>query len=239
MSKALTISPTKTNGAVTVLTKDQAADVDAIKTYHAASRKGAEDNIIFSFLCGQRIESLRSKFPLRADKKAGFRPEEGWTSCWKTYLPEIANCARSVHQRTFQRLNPLITLSVISEPKLLPGQNFDPVAKEQFLSVVHDNFDGKTITAIQRELGIVRKAKAPSGTGRKAKIDLDASDDDGSFLTDVRQDLLLLCNEADRTLQEADTATLIKFRDVHRAVGNRLDAILKRRKGGHNSGGDQ
>jgi hypothetical protein len=156
MSQALTI--TTKNGDV--LTKEQVCDVDASRTYHAASRKSAEDHIIYSFLCGGRLESL----------KASCKHGE-FISLIKANIPELSNGAQDRHRQTYKAISSKFPTVGNLEPKLLPGPGADSKAKEKFMSAVHENFDGKTITAIWRDLGIVKAAnplgRKPGEGGRK------------------------------------------------------------------------
>lgn len=96
------------------------------------------------------------------------------------------------------------------------------------------DIQGKDLTKLYRAYEIIRdpkKAGNPAGQQKDIAADLlESGEAAGGMVEDVRKDMLFLAMEDDTTLQEESTARLLKFHDAHRLLGEKLTAILKRRK---------
>lgn len=205
--------------ALTVLTREQAARVDRANAYWEGERNSARGMCLYAFLLGTELHALKEE-----------NGHGDWMDFRAAHFPSIPHRTATERIAMAEKLAESANLTTTGM-KLLPDGSVPKPFEEKITKAFHEHADGKTITQFLRGNGTIRDAKAPKGTGKKSKIDLDG--DDASALADLRQDLILLANEDDQTLEAAETADLLKFKPVLDAFVQRFNAELKRRKTKH------
>jgi hypothetical protein len=211
-----------------VLTKDQAASVDRIKLFLRSERRGFEDALCFFYLSGVDLLALRETSTHgNADAKNSFKLlcEREFPDLPKTSIYQRIGLveAAKVQSLNFSKKTAQITNEIPEEVKA-------PILKE-----IHEHSDGKSITAVLRDLDIIRQPKTP-GTYERKPRDLRkqieaAGEVDESACADWCADTLMLLDEKANLLGGQKTATLQKMENIRLQLGQRIQKILKSRGG--------
>jgi hypothetical protein len=210
-----------------VLTKDQADHVDRIKLYLRSEKRGFEDALCFFYLTGVELIALRD-----SSTHGNSDAENSFATLCAAEFPDLPKT--SVYQRIgmveaakVQSLNFSKKALQIADGQI-PDEIKQPILKE-----VHEHSDGKSITAVLRDLDIIRQPKTPGTYERKPRdikklIDAAGEIDDQS-VQDWCADTLMLLDAKDTTLGEQKTATLQKMENIRLQLGQRIQKILKSR----------
>ncbi len=147
-----------------VLTKDQAALVDQIKAYHAAFEKSFGDQMGYAFLAGVSLNAAKESLP------------HGKFMEWReSHLPEIKERSAQRYMKFADQIrHGMSDLPTVGKLKLLGNGDLNEKDKEKVLEAVHEIADGKTLTQLYRDLGVIREKKPAQHHPRKAVSPEDA-----------------------------------------------------------------
>lgn len=153
--------PSVSSHSTTILTRDQAALVDDIKTYHAGCRKAFEHQVQYAFMAGLKLLSLKESCPHGNSKDSN---GAGFNALCASELPDVS---RSAAHRYMDFTNLLLekcpTVGFIRESNLLlENGDLPSTEKESVLKAVYDAAEGKTWTAFYRDLDLCRKPEPHS-----------------------------------------------------------------------------
>jgi hypothetical protein len=139
-----------------VLSTDQAARVDRIKAYHAGCLQAFGDQMGYAFLTGRELIAAKASIP------SGHKDPEGGFGKWiKANVPELSNGTIHRYMSFATALEKQFPTVGNISPTLLqigPG-GLDESAKAEVLKAVHEVADGKTLTELYRDLGVIRGPK--------------------------------------------------------------------------------
>ena len=214
-----------------ILTKDQAALVDDVKTYHAGVRRSYEHQVQYAFMAGLKLTALKDSCPHGNSKEAN---GEGFVALCARELPDIS---RSSAKRYMDFTNLLLEIKpsvgfIRGSNLLLENGDLPTKEKEAVLKAVYEAADGKTWTAFYRDLNLVREKQPashhPRNPNPKAEIDPDAPD--GALWKSCQTDILILIHPDETELEEQDTNDLKRFLTVLQAGVMRVSSLLKARR---------
>lgn len=134
--------------ALEVLTKDQAQSIDRVKTYHFGCIKAFGDQMGYAFLAGLELNALRDEI----ETKLGYGH---FTKIRESHLPEIPN-GSAYRYMDFQKKLVELFPRVGKLKALTNGKDLDEEDRDQVLKAVHKMTDGKTLTQLYRDLGVIR-----------------------------------------------------------------------------------
>jgi hypothetical protein len=122
-------------------------------------------------------------------------------------------------------------LPSVGEIHLLTDGTIPPEYREPILSAFHEVADGKTLTELYRDTGVIRNKKDPAHHPRSAdpSKEINSDDPDGSLWKSVRLDILMLVHPDEQELEELPTDDLKSFLTVLKAGLLRTEEILKAR----------
>lgn len=134
-----------------VMTQEQAALVDQIKSYHAAFEKSFGDQMGYAFLAGASLNTAKESLP------------HGKFTTWReANLPEIPERSAQRYMKFADQIRHSVAdLPSPGKLKLLGNGDLAEKDKEKVLAAVHEIADGKTLTQLYRDLGVIREKKAP------------------------------------------------------------------------------
>ena len=206
-----------------ILTKDQAALVDDVKTYHAGVRRSYEHQIQYAFMAGLKLNALKDS----CQHGEFMRLREA-------HLPELSKSSAIRYQEFFSLCQTkLPTVGNLKAGQLLLTDGDLPEKeKASVLKAVYEAADGKTWTAFYRDLNLVREKQPashhPRNPNPKAEIDPDAPD--GALWKSCQTDILILIHPDETELEEQDTNDLKRFLTVLQAGVMRVSSLLKARR---------
>lgn len=134
----------------TVLSSSQALLVERAKTYHSGIGVHLRSAAGYTLLFGQTLLMLKASVP------AG-----QFTALRKAELPEIPERTCQYYMaltRTLKTRSATVA-DLLDQPELVTTPQLSQAAEAKLNKVVHDEFDGKTITAVCREEKVIRDAK--------------------------------------------------------------------------------
>jgi hypothetical protein len=210
-----------------VLTKDQADRVDRIKLFLRSEKRGFEDALCFFYLTGAELIALRE-----ASTHGNSDSENSFKALCEQEFPDLPKT--SVYQRIgLVEATKVQSLNFSKKTlQLADGQIPDEV-KKPILKEIHEHSDGKSITAVLRDLDIIRQPKVPGTYERKPrdlkKLIDEAGEIDDQSVKDWCADTLMLLDAKDTTLGEQKTVTLQKMENIRLQLGQRIQKILKSR----------
>jgi hypothetical protein len=152
---------TKQNSELTVLSADQAALVDHVKTYHKGVSISYEHQIQYAFMAGLTLTALKDSCPHGNAKDANGL---GFTTLREQFLPELSHSAASRYM-LFTKLvkEDNATVGIIRQSNLLlENGDLPPKEKAAILAAVYEAADGKSWTAFYRDLNLVREKQSAS-----------------------------------------------------------------------------
>lgn len=139
------------SSSLTVLTKDQAAAVDRARSYHAACLKSFGDQIGYAFLAGRELAGLKDG-----------QPHGTFMAFREAHFPEIPHRSATRYMDFHSKLATVANLTTAGNRALLTNGELPEKDREKVLAAVHEIADGKTLTALYRDLGVIKPA-APLG----------------------------------------------------------------------------
>lgn len=144
-------------GIIEVLTKEQATLVEQIKSYHEAFEKSFSDQMGYAFLAGYALNAAKESLP------------HGKFTDWRAAnLPEIPERSAQRYMKFADQIRHTVAdLPTVGKLKLLGNGDLNEKDKEKVLEAVHEIADGKTLTQLYRDLGVIREKKAPKHHPRK------------------------------------------------------------------------
>lgn len=212
----------KENGKIT-LTGEQLARIARIKQYDAGCRGAFGQQMGYAFLSGAELNALKEELPHGA-----------WIPAREEFFPEIpARTATRYMSFAEQIGHGVADLPSWQNIKLLGNGAIPDNEKENILKAVHDLADGKTLTQLYRDLGVIREAQKPGTYERKPRdlkklIDA-AGEVDDSALKDWCGDTLMMLDPKTCTLGEQKTALLQRMETIRLQLGHAIQKILKSR----------
>lgn len=155
MNAHLTTTETEQPGAVEVLPPVSPATatlIERAKTFYSGIRTHLQSAAGYTLLFGQTILTLKATC-----EKGQFEKLR------KEQLPEIPESTAQYYATLTTGIKGrcLTVRRLLEEPQLIASGEFAAADIEKINKVVHDQFDGKTITAIARECKAIRQAKKP------------------------------------------------------------------------------
>lgn len=158
MSEALQLVPDNA-GLIHQLPEALGKRIEHIKAYHAGCIIGFKQHMGYAYLAGVELVALKEALPHGEFEKTR-----------SSFLPEVT-------ERTAQRymkfagsllLNPPGgNATPVSDLKLLPNGELTEESRELVLKSVYEMADGKTLTEMYRDLGVIREKKIPVHTPPK------------------------------------------------------------------------
>jgi hypothetical protein len=207
-----------------IITQEQAERIGRIQGYHQKCLDTFGDQMAYAFLAGCELNAAKEELP------------HGQFMKWREQnLPELPHRTATQYMTFSEKLADGAKLATIANLKLLGNGDLPQTEKEKVLKAVHQVADGKTLTQLYRDLGVIRtaapaggnrgdKERAPRGTKQDLKREADLR------LADWMGTTRALCDEADEDLALADTKTLKEIEELRLSLGRRIAAVLKKRK---------
>lgn len=145
-------------GNTDLITKEHAEGIERIKAYHAGFEKSFGDQMGYAFLAGAELNHIKETLP------------HGKFMDWReAHLPEIPHRTATQYM-TFQvKLATHCQFPPVGKANILGNANLNDKDREKVLAAVHEIADGKTLTQLYRDLGVIREKKAPQHHPRKEK----------------------------------------------------------------------
>ena len=131
-----------------VLSADWADRVDRIKAYHQGCLKSFGDQMGYAFLAGVELNRLKDDLP--HGKFTDFR---------KNHFAAIPDRSAQRYMAFGEALSKSATCGGFDDLKLLSDGHLDAKQQEKILKAVHEVADGKTLTQLYRDLGVIRDKK--------------------------------------------------------------------------------
>jgi hypothetical protein len=140
--------------------------IERIKEYHTKSGTAFGDHMGYAFLAGCELRALRDE-STHGNKDA----EKSFKALRQSFFPEISQSSAYRYMTFAEALQEKIpTVGIFkSETPLLTNGELPEQDRNAVLKAVHEVADGKTITALYRDLGVIREKKAPEHHPRKEK----------------------------------------------------------------------
>ena len=138
-----------------VLTADQAARVDRIKEYHAGTLRAFGDQMGFAYLAGRELLAAKEELP------------HGQFMKWReAHLPELSNGTTANYMKFADGLNSKFTTvgNFKSSPLQLTNGTLTEEQNQQVREAVKKVADGKTLTELYRDLGVIKEKEKPKHT---------------------------------------------------------------------------
>ncbi len=142
-----TRKPMLTTSEQTVVAKFQADRIERIKAYHAGCLKSFADQMGYAYLAGAELVSLKDETPHGQFEKV---KEEQFTEIPRSSLGRYMQFAEAIQAK-------YPTVGYLRPTKLLTNGTFDEKEQGKVLKAVHDVADGKTLTQLYRDLGVIRQ----------------------------------------------------------------------------------
>lgn len=143
-------------GTMEVMSADHAARVNRIKQYEAACRNSFSAQMGYAFLTGVELNAAKEELP------------HGKFMEWReTFLPEIPERSAQRYMRFADQIRHSGGFADSGKLKLLGNGDLNEKDKEKVLEAVHEIADGKTLTQLYRDLGVIREKKHQVHTPRK------------------------------------------------------------------------
>lgn len=135
-------------GNVEVLTADQVARVNRIKQYEAACRNSFSAQMGYAFLTGFELNAAKEELP------------HGKFAAWReANLPELPERSAQRYMKFAEQIRHSGGIADSGKLKLLGNGDLNEKDKEKVLEAVHEIADGKTLTQLYRDLGVIREKK--------------------------------------------------------------------------------
>lgn len=176
-----------------VISANQAERIDRIKQYHTGCVGAFGQQMGYAFLCGLELNAAKGELP------------HGSFMEWHNrYLPQLSKGSVQRYMAFATTLRGEITHAVgnldLDKLRLANGE-LPEKEKEAVLKAVHKVADGKTLTELYRDLGVIRQPKKPQHHPVKLtpeeqlQADLAAAE---AAVQSVRSDIAILreCEEA-------------------------------------------
>ena len=230
--------------ATAILPADQAARVDRIKQYHSGCMRAFGDQMGYAFLAGVELNALKEQ-----------TPHGKFLALLDTHIPEITHRTANRYQKFAEALqthsklladkpaigkkdtvsyleavNPETSLQYAAGALRVDG-HWNPDAVEKVLAAVHEVADGKTLTEMYRDLGVIRQPQKPQHHPRKndPAAEINKPEDLG-MAGDLLIDILFVLPPEETELDEAPTELLRKLHSAGQALTLRIEAIFRARK---------
>lgn len=179
-----------------------AAHTERIKVYDAAFHNAFSQQMGYAYLAGCELNAIKEALP------------HGEFMKWKAkFLPAIPHRSATRYMEFQTKLATTVAnLPTVGECRLLGNGELPEKEKEKILKAVHQAADGKTLTQLYRDLGVIREKKHPVHTPRKTvspEEQVDAEDKSAVELANV-----FLTAAATLTL---DDKTILKLSAVKKA----------------------
>jgi hypothetical protein len=131
------------------LTPEIGKRVERIKTYHEGTLRAFSDQMGYAFLSG--VELLALKETCDGD----------FIKVCQSELPQLSNGARGRYMAfTKALIEKFPTVgNLAKQPLLITNGRIEAEASKQICKAVHDVADGKTLTEMYRDLGVIRQPK--------------------------------------------------------------------------------
>ena len=145
-----------------VISAAQTDRIERIKSYHQHCIRSFNTQMGYAFLCGAELSAAKAEVP------------HGQFTEWRErYLPQIPARSATRYIQFAEALAQNGHLADLKQPLRLCDSavknNGTLTDKEQeaVLKAVHEVADGKTLTQLYRDLGVIREPKDPNATPRK------------------------------------------------------------------------
>ncbi|NOS70084.1 MAG: hypothetical protein HOP33_09150 [Verrucomicrobia bacterium] len=133
-----------------------AAHTERIKVYDAAFHNAFSQQMGYAYLAGCELNAIKEALP------------HGEFMKWKAkFLPAIPHRSATQYMTFQTKLASVANLPTVGECRLLGNGELPEKEKEKILKAVHQAADGKTLTQLYRDLGVIREKKHPVHTPRK------------------------------------------------------------------------
>lgn len=154
-----------------IIEQEAAEELDQLKTkildYDREFHSAFQRQMGFAFLAG--VALLRAKEIVPHGKFLEWRESE---------LPQLTRSSASRYSQFAEALRKDPTVGSLKEVKLLgEGEALTPAQQKKITEAVHELADGKTLTEMYRDLGVIRQPEKPKHHPRKPSdpgADLDA-----------------------------------------------------------------
>lgn len=197
MTKELTVIPIP----------EQSARAERINDYHAGCLKAFGQQMGYAFLCGFELNRAKEELP------------HGSFIKWReANLPKLANGTAANYMRFCDALQtkfPTVGNFKPEHLQLINGE-LPKAQREEVLKAVHDVADGKTLTQLYRDLGVIRQPKKQQHTPPKK--------------LSPAEEIAAQDAHANALFEDAIQAITLLFEDE--AIWIRADDTIKRHFGG-------
>lgn len=211
---------------VPTLNADGLRHIDRVKAYHAGTIGGFKQQMGYAFLAGRELNILKEIVP----------HGEFLATC-KEYLPDLSDRTARRYMQFSEALQ--LTLGgktdTMSNLKLLPSGELSEEAEKSILAAVHEAADGKTITELYRDLGVIRDKKPPEHTPPKEltpEETIAARREQANAILNICAGQMEFIAEADSMHDpDADAETRKRFKNAYKAIGARYKKKKSEKKG--------
>jgi hypothetical protein len=137
-----------------VITANHADQIERINQYHGACLKSYGDQMGYAFLCGVELGQVKTRIPHGQFQEFCTR-----------YLPQIPerSAQRYMSFADALRSKSATVADLANKPLQIANGTLPEKQKEEVLKAVHDIADGKTLTQLYRDLGIIRQPEKAGG----------------------------------------------------------------------------
>ena len=200
-----------------------AAHTIRIKAYHAGFQSAFGSQMGYAFLAGLELNAIKEALP-----------HGGFLKWGRAHLSEIPHRSATRYMEFQTKLATGGQCDAVANIKRLENGELPEAEKEKVLKAVYQAADGKTLTQLYRDLGIVRPP-IPPGTNNKprSKGDTDKTAGDHSneieLLRTFHLDANMFGDETDLTLGLSPSPLLFSLQNSLRVLQHKLDDILKAR----------
>jgi hypothetical protein len=141
---------------------------DRILHYHTSVIRAFSQQMGYAFLCGLELNAAKAEIAHGAFEK--------WREQNLPALPKRTACRYSLFATALQENCTAISKLTERAQLLLTNGDFEDADRTELLQAVHDATDGKTLTELYRDLGVIRDPIAQKDRARGEPVKLTAED---------------------------------------------------------------
>lgn len=194
------VSPSAASAAPRETDSVLAKHVECIKACHSGVLRAWKDQMGYAFLAGLGCLALKEK--LHDEKGHGH-----FEKFCAEQLPDLPKRTRQVYMSFCEKLidkNATVAL-LAKQPRLLTTSEVAEDDAKAITKAVHDAADGKTLTELYRDLGVIRQPKPKVHTPPKPESPDDALASEKEQHESVLNDIVIAINLALENLDSPDS----------------------------------
>lgn len=131
-----------------VLSAERAAAVDRADSYHRGFRVSAQQVAVYAFLAGRELNAIKESLN-----------HGEWMPFFKTNLPNIPLRSANNYMRLADQIGNVANLPTVGALKLLENGRLPEDKEKKVIAAFAEATDGKRLTELYRDAGIIREKK--------------------------------------------------------------------------------